>query len=151
MKKAVKTLSVAALCVVMIIMAVVPAFAAAPDVTYTENHNVIDCSNRYKEGTSEFHFTIKVPKGISFSNVWMSITTDYNGSVLLTEDLNYFSSQIRYSYSDSTYDYYEYVTGAYSSNGIGIKLFCYYNGGYYMATDTGIGQTTPGRGYWQAA
>lgn len=151
MKKAVKTLSLAALCVVMIIMAVVPAFAAAPDVTYVENHNVIDCTNRYREGTSEYHFTIKLPKGISFSDVWMSITSDYNGSVVLTEDLNYFASQLHYSYSDGDHDYYEFVTGAYSSNGIGIKLFCYYNGNYYMATDTANYQTVPGRGYWLAA
>ena len=148
MKKAVKTLSLVALCVVMIIMAVVPAFA---NTVYVENHNVIDCTNRYKEGNSEFHFTIKIPKELSLSDVTIAITKNSSGDILFEEPLSYFSSQITYSYSDGNSNYYEFVTGKYSDAGVGIKLFCEYNGNYYMATDNGFGQTAQGHGYWLAA
>lgn len=38
--------------------------------------------------------------------------------------------------SDETSDYYGFVTGERAANGTGINLFCEYNGGYCIITDS---------------
>lgn len=152
MKKLTKTLSLIALCAVMIIMSVVPAFAATNDVTYIENHSVIDCTNRYKNDYGMFYFTIKLPKNVPLFYCYLSFTKDCKGNDSTAKTT--ISSQYKYLtylYSDETSDYYEFATGKMSDEGVGIKLYCEYNGNYYMATDTANGSTNEGPGYWLSA
>lgn len=65
----------------MFIISVVFAFVAGYDVTYIDDRSVIDCVNRYREGSNEYHFIIKVPKGISLSDVIIGFTDDSGGTV----------------------------------------------------------------------
>lgn len=153
MKNVTKIFSVAALCAVMIIMSIVSAFA---DVTYVENHSMIDCSNYYIDGTT-YYFQIKVAKGTPLSAV--TLKTVYGGdtyklSDLPTTDYYYDYQRIEYQYSDSTMDCYLYSYNSsrygatkYSLYYYGIKLFYDYNDSYYMATNTSSGSTTEGPGY----
>lgn len=159
MKKTTKILSAIVLCAIMIVMGTVTAFATNythchnEPAVYTENHNVLDCTNRYKDNNGLFHFTLKVPKGSSLSSINIHLTLDNAGGSWYCYTLSDLSSKITYLRSDDKSDYYELVTSSYGSDGTGVKLYCYYSGsnysdGYYMATDNGYGQTTEGRGYW---
>ena len=159
MKKATKIISMVALCALMVILSITPAFATNythchnEPAVYTENHNIIDCTNRYKDNNGLFHFTLKVPKGSYLSSINIHLTLDSEGGSWYCYTLAELSSKITYSYSDDKSDYYELVTSTYSSQGTGVKLYCYYTGsdypsGYYMATDNGYNLTTEGRGYW---
>ncbi len=152
MKNAVKKFSVMALCVVMLIMSIVPAFAANGSI---EDHSIIDCTNRYKMDDYYYNFTIKLPKGTDLYDVQIEITKDYNGTRQFYDHLFYFSVPgiygstltLKESYGGS--DYYELITHSFSGDGgVGIKLFMHYNGISYMATDTANGSTTEGHGYW---
>ena len=51
-----------------------------------------------------------------------------------------------YLYGDSEHYYYQLVVD--KPNGVGVKLYCTYNGVNYMATDNGNDLTVAGRGYW---
>lgn len=157
MKKTTKILSVMALCVVMLIMSVVPAFA---DTVYVENHDVIDCSNRYVDNDGAYIFTIKVPKGDDLLGVSLDILYSSTGSILskglkLAYESNgvyRLSENVTWLYSDSTSDYYSYKyttrLGLPTWSAAGIKL--YYDKGtqHYMATDTSNGSTVEGPGYF---
>lgn len=126
--------------------------ASASEVTYVENHSVIDCTNRYKMYDGRFNFTVKIPKGSDLKSIPLKVTLNSEGTSWNKVTLAYYRSSLTYLYSDSTCDYYELILSKYSSSdGVGIKLYCEYNGGYYMATDNGNGQTIEGRGYWLSA
>ena len=153
MKRLSKTLSLTALCAVMIIMSVVSAFA---DTVYTENHSVIDCANRYIDG-SKYCFQIKVAKGTPLSAVTLkTVYGEYEIKLsdIPTTDYLYNYQRLEYQYSDSTMDCYMYIydISRYGASKptwyqYGIKLFYDYNGEHYMATDTANGSTTEGPGY----
>ena len=152
MKKVSKTLSLLALCAVMIIMSIVPAFA---DTVYIENHSKIDCANYYID-ESCYMFLIKIPIGTPLSAV--TLKEAYAGTLHNLEDVAnstaYSTNKIEYQYSDSTFDcyMYSYDMSAYgASKGTwymyGIKLYYDYNGEHYMETNTANGSTTEGDGY----
>lgn len=155
-----------ALCVVMLIMSVVPAFAVnntdtAVQVTSIydpiEDHSIIDCTNRYKMEDGKYNFTIKLPEGTDIYNVGLEITRDCEGTNLFSDSLFYFSIPgvfgtsltLKETYGGS--DYYELILHKFVDAGVGIKLFTSYNGINYMATDAPNGSTTEGRGYWLSA
>lgn len=159
MKKTTKLLTTVVLCVLICVVGSVSAFATNythchnEPAVYTENHNVIDCTNRYKDNNSFLHFQLKLPKGSNLSDINIHLTLDDNGGSWYCYTLAELSSKLTYSYSDDKSDYYELVTTSYGDKGTGVKLYCYYTGssyanGYYMATDNGNNQTTEGRGYW---
>lgn len=153
-----------ALCIVMFIMSVVPAFAVnntdttlQATSTYTgpiEDHSVIDCTNRYKIDDYYYSFTIKLPEGTDTYDVQIEITKDYKGTRQFYDHLFYFGAGVygstltlKESYGGS--DYYELITHSFSGDGgVGIKLFMRYNGVGYMATDIANGSTVEGPGYW---
>ena len=156
MKKVSKTLSLVALCVVMIIMSVVPAFAATNDVTYVENHSKVDCANYYIDGAN-YRFLVKIPKGtplsaITVKNVYTGETQKLSEMNTSTELGEHFTG-ITYMYTDSTSDCYTlsyYIWPGcpkYMWYEYGIKLYYDYNSEHYMATNTANGSTTEGPGY----
>lgn len=146
MKKVSKTLSLFALCAVMIIMSVLPAFAS---VACIENHNVVDCTNRYKDNDGTFYFTIKLPNDLRIGQTSLMLTSDYNGTEMYTKSLICYEKNLTYSYSDEKSDYYILKFDNVSGDGLGIKLFSYCNDGVcYTASDTANGSTVLGRGYW---
>lgn len=153
MKKISKTLSLVALCAVMVIMSVVPAFAASPDYTYIEDHSVVDCIHRYKGNDGYFYFVIKLPKDSRIINTSLAITKNSDGDELYSMSLVGFESSMTYEYSDETSNYYTLKLSKKVEEGIGIKLYHYTYGSdiCYMATDTANGSTTEGRGYWLSA
>ena len=161
-----KRISVMALCIVMIIVSAVPAFAAnTTDTTmqnastYTgpiEDHSVVDCVNRYKMDNGRFNFTIKLPEGTNTYDVMVKVTRDCEGTSLFSDKLFYWSVgvwsydlKLIYTYDGS--DYYEMITNKFVDAGIGIKLYVAYNDVSYMATDAPNGSTKEGRGYWLSA
>ena len=151
MKKATKIFSVVALCALMVILSITPAFA---DTVYVENHDVIDCSNRYVDNMYYYKFLIKVPNGTSLDCV--TIRDIYGGYINLGE-MNlgeaHGSSLLEFEYSNQDGDFYMFtfylVSGLrpYYWEQYGIKLY-YDNGNqHYMATNTANGSTTEGPGY----
>ncbi len=154
-KKLTKSIAVLFMSMVMVFAAVVPAFAAESaqaEITYVENHSIIDCPNRYIMNDGNFNFTIKVPKNINLGDVIIGFTADYNGVQMYGNTLDfYYGKSLTYQRSDDTSDYYEFITGKRNGNGAGINLYCEYNGGYYMATNNANGSTVRGRGYWLEA
>ncbi len=159
MKKFTKIFSVVALCAVMVIMSVVPAFAASSEIV--EDHFVVDCTHYYKEN-GNYYFQIKCPKG-QLDKVWLSITGDSEGSVVGSVAFKYTSFTGIYAkehiYSDNNFDYTLFTVkcseypDAYISTrgGLGIKIFYYDDNGDKMATNNANGSTTQGRGYWLSA
>lgn len=149
MKKFTKIFSVFALCAVMVIMSVVPAFAST---TYVEDHSKIDCASYYING-AYYRYLIKVPIGTPLSAI--SVKDIYTGEVkTLEECAAWFGyTQVEYQYTDATSDCY--LLSFYVYPGApkyfwyehGIKLYYDYNGGHYMATNTANGSTTEGPGY----
>lgn len=120
---------------------------SASNATYVEDHSKIDCTNRYKMNDGRYNFTLKIPKGVSFSDVTIKLTRNSEGTLTYgTYSLSAFSSSLTYLYDDDSHYYYQLLLGGYS--GVGVKLYCPYNGGYYMATDNGNFTTIEGRGYW---
>ncbi len=146
MKKVTKILSVMALCVMMVVLSVTPAFAATREEAI-EDHSVVDCVNRYREGSNEYHFTIKVPAGTSIHTVSIEYTKDYNGTIDYPTCLA--AVNIINTYTDGNSDYYEFTTT--SSRGRGIRIYVRYNGVDYRASDTANGDPNLGRGYWLSA
>ncbi len=163
MKKTVKKVSVIALSVIMLIMSVVPAFAAndttaqvaSASLESVEDHSVLDCVNRYKMDDGRFNFTIKLPEGTNTYDVTLEITRDYKGTNLFSDRLMSWSAvwdsslTLLYTYDGS--DYYELITNKFVNDGIGIKLFYRYNGTLYRATDITNGSPVEGPGYWLSA
>lgn len=161
MKKVSKSLSVMALCILIIAMSAVSAFAvdtAASDASNVsvEDHSVIDCTNRYKMDNGKFNFTVKLPAGTDTYDVQVDVTSDYTGTSLFYTKLLYFiggtwdsSLTLKYSYDGS--DYYELILPKFSNAGVGIKLYYRYNGTLYRATDITNGSPTEGPGYWLSA
>lgn len=166
MKKLTKRALVMVLCIVMLMVSAIPAFAASSTnktvqatsaYTPIEDHTVIDCTNRYKMGDDKYNFTIKLPAGTDIYDVQLEITRDYNGTNLFSDKLFYFSVPgvfgtsltLKESYGGS--DYYELILRKFVDAGVGIKLFVNHNGVNYMATDAPNGSTTEGRGYWLSA
>ncbi len=151
MKRVTKILSVMALCVMMVVLSVTPAFA---DTTYVENHSYVDCANYYIDG-SKYMFLIKIPIGTPLSAV--TVNEVYIGTSQTLENIaNSFSftEKLEYQYSDSTSDCYMYSYdmskfGASKNTWYmyGIKLYYDYNGEHYMATNTANGSTAEGDGY----
>ena len=152
MKRISKALSLLALCAVMIIMSVVPAFA---DTVYVENHNYVDCANYYIDG-SKYMFLIKIPIGTPLSAITLKeihIGTSHTLEEIANSTTS-FTEKLEYQYSDSTSDCYMYSYdmskyGAPKNTWYmyGIKLYYDYNGQHYMATNNGYGETTEGPGY----
>ena len=131
------------------------------DVTYTEEHKIIDCTNRYKMDDGRYNFTIKIPAGTKLKDVLIEITKDYKGTPLFCTNLSYLdasednnaSVKPDYNYNGGNYsyngsDYYELITDKLSENGMGIRLYIKHEDKYFMATDTAIKSTTKGNGYW---
>lgn len=156
MRKVSKTLSLVALCAVMIIMSVVPAFAVEkypPD--YVENHDVVDCINYYKNN-GNYYFQVKYPKGMEDYVIVKFGSSDgagYLSRMLLENTKKYYGIELNYLYSDQYYEYQEIVISCprdsyqYTWNGVGLKI--YYDGDNpSMATNAPIGSMTEGNGYY---
>lgn len=159
-KKLSKAIAALFMCMVMMFAVAVPAYAveataytsSEENITYIEDHSIIDCPNRYIMNDGNFNFTIKVPKGIDLSKVIIGFTANYDGVQMYGNTLDaYYGKSLTYQRSDDQSDYYEFITGKRNGNGAGINLYCEYNGGYYMATNNANGLTVRGRGYWLEA
>ncbi len=136
--------------------------ASSSEVTYLEDHSVIDCTHYYKEN-GNYYFQIKCPKG-QLDNVSAQLTKKADG----TASYNYVQFKYtsftklygkEYAYSDDNYDYvwfsvkygdYPDCSYPYDSEGVGVQLF--YHGPdsntIYMATNTSNYSTTRGNGYF---
>lgn len=154
MRNTVRRLSIAILCVIICMISVVPAFAADTRSNYTpmENHDKIDCANRYVDG-SNYKFLIKTVDDEPISDVYVEIYGE-NGLV------NYLNLQtvanlpyctLYFEYNHSNCNYYTLTVDTSNSaipeslvHKIGICL--YYD--YYMATNTANGSFSRGTGYW---
>lgn len=154
MKRTTKRISVTVLCIVMLVISIVPAFAVNSDYSvdelgtvFKEDHSIIDCTYYHKGNNGLFSFGIQVPKGMPLDTAFMQITGDSNGTLLHSNTLNNFS-EIVFSHSDEGYDYYDFVTAKYGDDGVGIKLFCEWNGDFYRATNTYNNNPEVGSGYW---
>ena len=132
-----------------------------PDIIYTENHSVIDCTNRYKMDDGRYNFTIKVPSVTKLKDVLIEITGDYNGTPLFCTNLSYldaskeYNSSVKpdYNYNGGSHsyngsDYYELITEKMSEDGTGIRLYLTADEKHFMATDTALKSTIKGNGYW---
>ena len=147
MKKLTQKVSIVALCLVMIVLSVVPAFATS----YVENHDYVDCSNYYLDG-SYYCYQIKIAKGTPLSAITVkNVFTDEEDKLSDLAATSYTS--VAYQYTDSTSDCY--LLSVYSYPGCpkymwyeyGIKLYYDYNGYQYMATNTSYNSNTEGPGY----
>lgn len=120
---------------------------SASNASYIENHSLIDCTNRYKMNDGKYNFTLKIPKSVSFSNITVKLTSNSEGTAYYgTYTLSNLYSSLTYLYDDSEHYYYQLIVD--KPNGVGVKLYCTYNGVNYMATDNGNDLTVEGRGYW---
>lgn len=160
MKKISKTLSLVSLCALMIIMSIVPAFAADTrnGYTYVEDQSFMNCYNRYIDNDGSFVFNIRVKSGYLNSVTYSvygslgSLKGEYNFAQLCN---SYTVTDIRYN--DNGYDYFTLkknstYPGAPKDDfyGMGVRLFYngYYNGNHIMATNTSNGSTEIGQGYF---
>ncbi len=152
MKRVTKILSVMALCVMMVVLSVTPAFAS--QYNHIENHDIIDCANRYVDGSC-YKFLIKIPENMSTDNVTIHLhgENEYLNRITslaaLTES-DYCSLNLEYTHSKSDYYMLTIDTSVSSipdtlKHQVGIRLFCV---GGYMATNNANGSFTYGPGYW---
>lgn len=151
MRKATKILSAVALCAVMVVMSVVTAFASP--LGYLEDHNRVDCANRYVDGSC-YKILIKISNEYNLSNIWVDLY-DADGYVDRIDldkvsEKPYASLVFEYNHSDCNY----YTLTIDTSNPsipsglihkLGVKIYCSYN---YKATDTYNGNILEGPGYW---
>lgn len=137
MKKVSKTLSLVALCAVMIVMSVVPAFAITV-TNFIKNPSIISLNNYYRDNSGEVQFTIRVVKGLSTDNIYVKIANGQNGPVVIENSLSKFDGATM-MYSDECYDYYNLTITSFTGSGINISAYCYYNGVWY---------TTGTENYW---
>lgn len=127
------------------------------DTPYVEEHNVIDCTNRYRMRDGRYNFTVKLPDDVSLRDVIIEITGDYRGTRRLCTNLFYLTDGTQASFAirqENAYDgfcYYELTTDQYADSGMGVRLYLSYRGRYYMATDTANRSQSKGNGYWLSA
>lgn len=153
MKKATKIFSVVALCAVMVIMSVVPAFAAT--IQHVENHSVIDCVGQYKTDDGHFRYIIKLQKGTDLNCVTVFEEAEFisteigtiSSEVCLGELL--YGEEVVLMKSTEEYDIYQYncPVGT-AADRVRIKLYYDYGNKHYMATGAINGSTVEGNGYW---
>lgn len=128
-----------------------------PATVYIENHAVIDCTNRYRDGENIFHFTIKIPHETDLRDVIIEVTRDYSGTPLFCTNLKYFGesepqqTSVAFERTDGVSDYYECVTKSYDKAGTGVRLYLTTEKGDFMATDISNKSTAKGNGYWLSA
>lgn len=149
MEKLTQKVSIVTLCLIMIVLSAVPAFAE--DSNYVENHNYVDCSNYYLQDMAYYKFLIKVPNGTSLDCV--TIYDIYGGRYTNLGNIPLGNQTIKLEYSNQEGDFYMYqfylVPGLPSHywQHYGIKVY-YDNGSdHYMATNAANGSTTEGSGY----
>ncbi len=127
------------------------------DAPYTENHAVIDCTNRYRMNDGRYNFTVKLPEDVSLKDVVIEITEDYRGTRRLCTNLYYLTDgeeadfAIRPENAYGGFCYYELTTAQYADTGMGVRLYLRYGGKNYMATDTANRSAEKGSGYWLSA
>lgn len=151
MKKTTKILSTIALCMLMIVLSIVPAFAAT--IQHIENHSVIDCVGQYKDEYDGFTYIIKVKAGTDLNCV-----TVYHKLIFITDNMDPdifvdclgdpVINDVNFIKSNGGYDYYEYYCGSSNADSMGIKLYYDYGSKHYMATGAINGSTVEGNGYW---
>lgn len=142
---------------------VIASIPADPDgaKVYTEDHSVIDCTNRYISEDNRFIFSIKLPAGTKLGDVLIEITSDCEGTVQFCTDLSRLDSSEEWAASvvpdhgynggSHTYqgsDHYLLITDKLAPEGMGIRLYISVGDKHYMATDTALKSTKKGRGYW---
>lgn len=143
------------LCITMLIISAMPVFASQYE--YIENHDIIDCANRYVDG-SYYKFLIKLPEDLSTNNVTIHLYNQNNNINTITS-LSYLASSdyasMHIDYNHSGYNYYLLTLDASSSSfpdsmrsKMGINLRCAYKGMGYMATNNANGSFTVGPGYY---
>lgn len=150
MKKTTKVLSIITLCFLMIVMSVVPAFASP--YGYIEDHNRVDCANRYVDGSC-YKFLIKISDEYELRHISVNLydSDGYVDYIQLNKvsEKPYCSLNFEYSHSGCSY----YMLTIDTSNpsipaglihNICIKIYCAYN---YKATNTSNGTLEEGPGY----
>ena len=151
MKKATKIISMVALCALMVILSITPAFATT--LGYIENHDKVDCANRYVDGSC-YKLLIKFSDEYELRHIWVDLY-DNNGRVarVYLDKVNeepYCSLNFEYNHDGCNYYTLTIDTSDPSIPSglvttLGVKVFCFYN---YMATNTGNGTIFEGPGYW---
>lgn len=136
--------------------------ASASEISYIEDHSVVDCTHYYKEN-GNYYFQIKCPKG-KIDNLSIQITKKSDGTTapdylqLRYSSLNGFY-KLEDAYSDDNYDYkwfsvnygnYPNINYPFQSEGVGIQLFYHEinSSNIYMATNTSNYSSVRGRGYF---
>ena len=151
MKKTTKILSALVLCAVMLIMSVVSA--SASPYGYIEDHNRVDCANRYVDDSC-YKFLIKFSNEYELRHISVNLYDDdgYVDYVQLDKvsDKPYCSLNLEYIHDGCSY----YMLTIDTSNPsipaglvhkMGVKVYCFYN---YKATNTENGTFLEGPGYW---
>ena len=137
--------------------AIIREIPIEPDGYYTEDHSVIDCTNRYRMKDGRYNFTVKLPEDVSLNDVIIEITGDYSGTRVMCTNLFYLTDGAQAEFAlrlENAYDgfnYYELTTGRFSDTGMGVRLYLSFKGKKYMATDTANRSAEKGNGYWLSA
>ena len=137
--------------------AIIREIPIEPDGEYTEDHSVIDCTNRYRMKDGRYNFTVKLPEDVSLNDVIIEITGDYSGTRVMCTNLFYLTDGAQAEFAlrlENAYDgfnYYELTTGRFSDTGMGVRLYLSFKGKKYMATDTANRSAEKGNGYWLSA
>ena len=137
--------------------AIIREIPIEPDGDYTEDHSVIDCTNRYRMKDGRYNFTVKLPEEVSLNDVIIEITGDYSGTRVMCTNLFYLTDGAQAEFAlrlENAYDgfnYYELTTGRFSDTGMGVRLYLSFKGKKYMATDTANHSAEKGNGYWLSA
>ena len=137
--------------------AIIREIPIEPDGDYTEDHSVIDCTNRYRMKDGRYNFTVKLPEDVSLNDVIIEITGDYSGTRVMCTNLFYLTDGAQAEFAlrlENAYDgfnYYELTTGRFSDTGMGVRLYLSFKSKKYMATDTANRSAEKGNGYWLSA
>lgn len=137
--------------------AIIREIPIEPDGEYTEDHSVIDCTNRYRMKDGRYNFTVKLPEDVSLKDVIIEITGDYSGTRVMCTNLFYLTDGAQAEFAlrlENAYDgfnYYELTTGRFPDTGMGVRLYLSFKGKKYMATDTANRSAEKGNGYWLSA
>lgn len=137
--------------------AIIREIPIEPDGEYTEDHSVIDCTNRYRMKDGRYNFTVKLPEDVSLKDVIIEITGDYSGTRVTCTNLFYLTDGAQAEFAlrlENAYDgfnYYELTTGRFPDTGMGVRLYLSFKGKKYMATDTANRSAEKGNGYWLSA
>ena len=150
MKKVTKTLSLVALCAVMIIMSVVPAFAS--QYGYIEDHNRVDCANRYVDGSC-YKYLIKISDEYELRHIWVELLSGnkFVDRIELDKVVEKPYCSLNFEYSHGGCSYYMLTIDTSNPSipadlihNICLKVYCSYN---YKATNTSNGTIDEGPGY----